>query len=161
VLITARAGKYERGSGGMPEITEADIAHALALLNVAGAGLLLRLKIAGQEPYRRPLVNELARRQRTSTSELAYIAVDEYCAPSLCRTCNGRESHRAGDLLIVCQTCNGSGRHRHTMPQERLGCSQRQWEVLETQYSQMLDRLGLWESIGISAINSIHSVDGE
>jgi hypothetical protein len=154
-LITARAAKFERGSGGIQDITEADICHALALLHVRGAALLLRVKIAGQETFRPALIAELARRQRDNVSELAYIAVDEYCAPTLCRTCNGRESHRVGDLLIVCQACNGSGKHRYIAPYERAGCSERQWKHLEGPYSALIGRLSVWESIGISAINSI------
>lgn len=154
-MITARAAKMERGSGGIPDISEADICHALALLNVVGAALLLRVKIAGQEKWRPHLIDELARRERQGTSELAYIAVDEYIAPSLCRVCNGRESHRVNDLLIVCQECNGSGKHRHIAPYERLGCSQRQWARLDGPYRGMLDRLSVWEGIGICAINKI------
>lgn len=154
-LITARAAKMERGSGGISDITEADISHALALINVLGAAYLLRVKIAGQEKWRPHLIDELARRERKGTLELAYIAVDEHIAPSLCRTCNGRESHRVNDLLIVCQECNGSGKHRHIAPYERLGCSQRQWARLDTPYRGMLDRLNVWEGIGISAINRI------
>jgi hypothetical protein len=154
-LITARAARMERGSGGISDISEADICHALALLHVKGAALLLRVKIAGQETFRPALIIELARRQRDNISELAYIAVDEYCAPTLCKTCNGRESHRVGDLLIVCQDCNGSGKHRHIAPYDRLGCSERRWKSLEGPYRDMLGRLSVWESIGIAAINSI------
>jgi len=144
----------ERGSGGIPDISESDICHALALLNVIGAAYLLRVKIAGQEKWIPQLIGELARRER-NTLELAYIAVDEYIAPSLCRTCNGRESHRVNDLLIVCQSCNGSGKHRHQDPAEMIGATVGQWKRLEGPYRDMLDRLGLWESIGIRAINSI------
>ena len=154
-LITSRAAKFERGSGGMPEVTEADICHALALLNVVGAALLLRVKIAGQEKFRPALIAELERRQRDNVSGLAYIAVDEYCAPALCRTCNGRESHRVNDLLIVCQACNGSGKHRHLDPAERIGATVGQWKRLEGPYRDMLGRISVWESIGIQAINSI------
>lgn len=154
-LITARAAKMERGSGGISDISESDICHALALLNVLGAALLLRVKIAGQEKWRPHLVDELARRERQRTSGLAYIAVDEYCAPSLCRTCNGRESHRVNDLLIVCQSCNGSGKHRHQDPAERIGATVGQWKRMEGPYRDMLGRLSLWEGIGIGAINKI------
>ena len=153
-LITARAAKMERGSGGIPDITEADICYALAILNCKGAGLILRVKIAGQEKFRPQLVDELARRH-SSKLELPYIAVDEFCAPALCRTCNGRESHRIGDLLIVCQACNGSGKHRHIDPRERIGATVGQWRRLEGTYRDMIGRLSVWESIGIAAINSI------
>lgn len=159
-LITARVSKTERGSGGTPEITEAEICHALALINAAGPALLLRVKIAGQERYRTALTEELIRRRWHSKhkryiSGLAYIAVNEYCAQTLCKTCNGRESHKAGDLLIVCPVCNGSGKYRHSDPAEQLGLNLGQWRALEGTYSDMLGSLSVWEDIGIEAINSI------
>jgi hypothetical protein len=158
-LITARASKLERGSRGVSEISEADISHALALINVLGAAYLLRVKIAGQEYFRPHLIAELERREQKHP-RLCHIAVTEYCAPALCKTCNGRESHRVGQLLIVCPACNGSGKYRHPDPSEQIGCTDRQWRVLKQPYQDMLTRLGIWESIGIAAINSIQ-VDSE
>lgn len=153
--LTARSKDMEFVNGGIPEITEADVCHALARLKVPGAALLLRVKIAGQEFYRYPLAVELHRRHKRGTSELSFIAVNEYCAPALCKTCNGRESHKVGNLLIVCPVCHGSGRYRHPDPPGQLGLNPRQWRAMEGIYSDMLCRLSVWESLGIAAINSI------
>ena len=159
-LITARASRMERGSGGISDITEADISHALALIKVLGAAYLLRVKIAGQDKFRPHLIAELERREQKHI-RLCHIAVTEYCAPALCKTCNGREAHRIGELLIVCPTCNGSGKYRHPDPSEQLGLTGRQWGALEGTYRDILGRLSVWESIGISAINSIQSLDDD
>lgn len=160
-LITARASKMERGSGGIGDITEADICHALALIRVEGAAYLLRVKIAGQDRYRPHLIAALERREQKHR-KLCHIAVSEYCAPALCQTCNGRESHRIGDLLIVCPACNASGKYRHPDPAKQIGCTARQWAALEAPYRDMLGRLSVWESIGIAAINSIQKdIDSE
>lgn len=157
-LITARAAKLERGSRGEQDITEADISHALALIRVLGASYLLRVKIAGQEYFRPHLIAELERRE-SKYAGLCQIAVTQYCAPSLCRQCNGRESHRVGELLIICPSCNGSGKYRHPDPAEQIGCTERQWRSLEGKYMDILGRLSVWEAIGISAINKIKADD--
>jgi len=154
-LITARASKLERGNGGLPEITEADICYALALLRANGAALLLRVKIAGQEKWRPKLIAELHQADGRSSEQLCQLAVEEYCSPALCSTCNGRESHKVGALLIVCETCNGSGKHGKPCHALHLGISDADWSRIEDRYSRLLSRLSSWEGMGIAMINSI------
>ncbi|MDO8682926.1 MAG: hypothetical protein Q7N50_05530, partial [Armatimonadota bacterium] len=105
--------------------------------------------------WRSKLIQELYTVDGRSSIRLCQLAIGEYCSPALCETCNGRESHRVGPLLIVCQDCNGSGKYRKPDHAEYMGCSDAEWRHLENRYSRLLSRLSSWEGMGISMINSI------
>ena len=162
--------KIERGALGMGDITEQDVLTALGMIKHSHASLLLRVKYLEQHAFAWKLFYAFFMHVHCKMSvpgkwsdephyrhhlvwDMCKIALDDYCTPPLCPTCNGIKSKAIGALVVDCPDCGASGLRSRQDQAWRLHLTERAWETWGERYKSMLIVLDRWESIGLGAIS--------
>lgn len=152
-------------SGGIPEVTAEDIAHALGTLKHKYASLVIRVKYADQKELGRDLFVSLYTCMMESGAkdwirprphwvyEMCHTALNEFLAPALCPECNGLGEFLHKSLKITCESCLGTGKFRPVDPAIILKV--RNWKPWDGQYRQIMGKLALWEDIAVGALNKL------
>ena len=147
-------------SGGIPELTAADICAGLAAVKHSGAERLLLLKYAGfereREPLKRVLLVKLSDWCRGRSlprpgflADMALLAIHEIADPQKCRACAGvayRGKH-------MCPACEGTGSSRRPDYPSVLSVTSPQWWLWSRTYNRLTTMLGGWESNGMGRIH--------
>lgn len=116
---------FEAGHDGIPALTAEDIALGLGLIKHDAAGLLGRLKFAGQDNYIRALealvyraVSRTARRERWRIHKrgvlrgLSRLSIIEAVVALRCPCCNGTKDRMIDSRVVQCDGCHGTGKYR-------------------------------------------------
>lgn len=124
-LLNAKTTRFDTGSGGVPSVTQSDIASALGQLN-GFQSLLLRLKFAGQTELTVRFVLEVgikvlqwsvdedwkahgSMKLKDPVIAITREAVAEWLSCK-CRTCKGTgEVKVLGGKVVTCKKCDGTG----------------------------------------------------
>lgn len=114
------------GHGGMPQITESDVAGAMAGMRRV-VYQFMRLKYCADKSMLRPVVERVTFRllgdamyeslRVGEVKRLSTLIVHQATEGPLCETCNGTGTILSDENVKDCRPCRGTGRRR--MSQER------------------------------------------
>ena len=141
-FLCARVQHFAMAPGGIPGITQEDVAHAMGKIKNEGAVRFAGIKYAGQYQDSEEFVLSL-RRKILSRSEIAnwrvpranfildlcWMALVEVVGPHTCPYCQGTQNVVIGGKMEHCHTCKGDG-HILINAQKRAGfmlCTESAW----------------------------------
>jgi hypothetical protein len=169
-LATARPPNWENAPGGVPVLTQQDVAQALAYIHHDGAALLLRVKFADQQTYIPQLDDELhiaitnlwkhkkwEKGKNGFLRDMGRMALIEHIGTRICLRCGGWCHDIEHGKVIKCRSCRGTGRKK---PSEsgrahQMAVSRDIWRhKWSDKYHYIQAILDEWESLGIGRATS-------
>ncbi len=160
-LCTAGTVRYKDiVSGGVPDLTAADICAGLAAVKHNGAERLLLLKYAGFEGERDRLkrvllvkLSDWSRKRKPPRpgflTDLALLAIHETVDPHRCKACQGAAFRNNR----VCPACEGTGTNRRPDYPAILDVTRMQWLLWRLTYNRLVAMLIAWEGHGMGRIS--------
>lgn len=170
-LLTAKVQRYVVSDGGIPEVTQEDMSHAMGYIRDKRAALLIGVKYCGRSEdvweldfalWQSAILRfpEWQRdkeyiKGREFIRHLCQMALNEHMEEHTCHTCKGTSAKLKEDLkhafhkdFEFCSTCNDSGKVR---PSEKdrariVGVNFKLWERhWSEKYRQIQAILNDWE----------------
>lgn len=112
-FLTARGPNLEVAPGGVPSLTQHDVAAMFRTLSKREQALLYA-KYALDKPSRNLswayLYKEIESRKWNRAEDLATVLLNEYLSDLICRTCGGIGRVLASSKIVGCDACSGVGR---------------------------------------------------
>lgn len=177
-LLTAKVQSYVISSGGIPEVSQQDVSHAMGYIKDRNAALLIGVKLCGRSDDIWELDIALWetilfqfpewRKEGKYTPGKEFIrhmcqtALNEHMDNHLCPTCKGTSARLKEDLkhafhsdFLFCSTCMDSGRV-HPSEETRadiIGVDRKIWrKVWSSKYRRIQAVLNAWETIAIKEL---------
>lgn len=177
-LLTEKIVSLEGYSGGIPEITQDDMSHAMGFVRDPNASLLLGVKYCGRSADIHKLditlwlaaIGKFPDWVRDSNytrggefiRRMCQMAVNEYMDKHLCQTCNGTSPVLKENLKnafhkdqVFCETCRDIGRVYPTddFRAEIMGINPKMWQrSWSDRYRDIQAILHEWEGRAVSEL---------
>lgn len=114
-MLTARGIDPLKPMGGIPEITQADVATCLRACDKAETALIMAKYAGGDKSSFRPYWLRHVFSQPWFLSDevierIADLALEEHLTGLICKACGGVGAVKNDALSVVCESCQGLGR---------------------------------------------------
>lgn len=175
-LLTEKIVSLDRESGGVPEITQDDISHAMGFIRDPNASLLVGVKYCGRsgDIHKLDLTlwleaagksnrwekDEGYTRRKEFIRRMCQMALNEYMDQHLCPTCNGTSPVLRENLKnafhkdhLFCETCRDIGRvyPSDEFRAEVMGINPKLWQrSWSDKYREIQAILYNWESLAVT-----------